>query len=98
MIDSFGMEGYGMWWRLLEIVALQMDESDRCHVTFSSQNWAKVFGVSQRKSDKFLSFLENISLVVLEKNPYSDPNKTTVSIPNLLKFRDEYTKKKKEKV
>ena len=57
VVDELGMEGYGFWWRILEVVAEKMDENRIFDVEFSE-------------------------------------NQVMVSIPNLLKYRDEWSRKK----
>jgi hypothetical protein len=92
VLDEFGAEGYGMWWLILEKIAAQMDKTDRCFARYSLKNWSKTCQVSAKKFQKFVSFLsklEKLSAKKCEKNS----NFLIIECPNLLKFRDEYTKK-----
>ena len=88
IIYEFGFEGYGWFWRIMEIIAKQMDETGRCHYDQPVSEWCGNLKVKQRKLRKFLELttLQSITKVV-----YSE-NKLRIEIPNLLKKRDNYTK------
>ena len=89
-VDEHGLAGYGFWWRLLEIVASQVDEKNIAEVTFPASKWGKMFGTYPKVFRKFCESLQNHSLVILDDSEIS----ITVKIPNLLKYRDEWTRKK----
>ena len=89
LLYEAGMEGYGFWWMIVEIVAEQMDSSGKCHATYSLPQWSHMLYSHHNKVSKVLSKLGVIGLVNLE---YPD-RKIKVTIPNILKFRDEYSKK-----
>lgn len=88
IIYEFGFEGYGWFWRIMEIIAKQMDETGRCHYDQPVSEWCGNLKVKQRKLRKFLELttLQSITEVV-----YSE-NKLRIEIPNLLKKRDNYSK------
>jgi len=124
MISTFGLEGYGFWWRLLEIIAEQMDESDKCDATHSLIQWSRLLYCHHHKTSKMFAYIAEVELAYLfvdeltrvvtplvttplthrlpppskqgvtQKNGQS---KIRVMIPNLLKYRDEYTKKLRQK-
>ncbi len=92
LIDEFGAAGYGVWWIILEKIAAQMDKSGRCDARYSFKKWSKSCGLSVKKFQKTVSFLtklEKLSAKVCEKNS----NFLIIECRNLLKFRDEYSKK-----
>ena len=92
LMDEFGAEGYGVWWLILEKIASQMDKTERCFARYSLKKWAKSCQVSAKKFQKianFLSKLEKLSTEKCKKNP----GFLIIECRNLLKFRDEYTKK-----
>ena len=37
--DEYGLEGYGFWWSIVEIIAAQVDENEQTSVTFSAKKW-----------------------------------------------------------
>jgi hypothetical protein len=39
IIHEFGFEGYGWFWRVMEIIAKQMDETGRCHYDQPVSEW-----------------------------------------------------------
>jgi len=89
VIAEFGFEGYGWYWRIMEIVAFKMDETSRCHYEQTVSEWCTNLKVKQKKLSLFLELIHNqfnIKLVYYDK-------KLRIEIPNLLKKRDEYTKK-----
>lgn len=88
LISKQGFEGYGRWNRLLEIIAFKMDDSDNCSVEYSKKKWCSLLELKQKKLVSFLELTEN---QLKTKVVHSD-NFIKISIPNLLKKRDNYTK------
>lgn len=94
MIEKFGLESYGLWWRILEIIARQMEKgSDRCSATYPKRKWRDLCSIyHQSRFDLvtiFLASREYPKLILSE----SFDNLLTISCPKLLKFRDEYSRK-----
>lgn len=95
LTDRFGLEGYGLWWRILEIIASKMDKnSDKCEATFPKKKWRNLCSIyRQSRFDLvtiFLASCKNPKLILSE----SSDNLLTIKCPNLLKFRDEYASRK----
>jgi len=88
LIDIMGMEGYGLWWKLLEIVGTEMDDTEKCEVTYSLHRWSLLLYCHHHKASKFLVTIESLSLVSV----VTMGSNRTVKIPNMLKFRDSHTK------
>ena len=88
--DEFGLEGYGFWWRVVEIIAKRVNEENQTDLCYSAKSWARRIGVSTRKFKKLLSFCAGIGLV----SASHEKDMITVNMPNILKYRDEYTAKK----
>ena len=91
--DRFGLEGYGFYFKTLEIIALEMGDGDRCEAEYSNKKWGKLSGVSAKRWLKFAEHSAMLQLFSIKKSE----NYTLVIVPNLLKFRDEYSKKKSRK-
>lgn len=91
--DAFGLEGYGFWWSVVEIIAAAVDENEKISVTFSAKKWGNSLGISAKKFRTLAEFCANIELFSVK----SEGNDITVSMPNILKFRDEYTERKVKK-
>jgi len=88
-----GLEIYGFWWRLLEIIGKQMDTSKKTNCRYSAAVWGRFCGISAKSFRKFSTILEERELIILK----TDRNTLTIDVPNLVKYRDEYTKKKDKK-
>lgn len=86
--DAAGLEGYGFYFKLLEIVAATMDGSDRCEVGFSISRWATLTNCHPIKARTLLGRVGSCGLVELRL----DGDRAVVRIPKLLKHRDNHTK------
>jgi hypothetical protein len=87
ILTEYGPEGYGVWWLMIEVVAKQMDKTLRCEAEYPIGVWSKKCFVSKRKTLEFLQLFAEKKLIFLKENE----KKISVEIPNLLKFRDEYS-------
>lgn len=99
IIDELGLEGYGFYWRLLEIVAEKLDAKGEPNCCYSIKRWSKIFGLYPKKFLKILERFEKLSLIFCktfekhsEKFSETSEKILEISIPNLLKYRDNYTK------
>lgn len=88
LIENFGFEGYGRYWRLLETVAERMDSSSRCHCELSISQWCQILKVKRKVLETFLKHLGNVFGIKIEQNE----NVLKITIPKLLNKRDNYTK------
>jgi len=93
VLTEFGPEGYGVWWLLIEVIGKQMDKSDKCEASYSLDIWARKLYISKRKTTSFLTVFSEKKLVFLEYDTSNCIIKIVVKVPNMLKFRDEYSKK-----
>lgn len=88
------IEAYGFWWMVLEIVAEQMEPGDeKCSVTYSLPHWSRLLYSHHHKVITLLGNLEGNGLVTLQYGSSNGVKLITVTIPNLLKYRDEYSRK-----
>lgn len=86
LISEHGMEAYGRWWAVLEAIARGMDrDSDKCSVTYPIHKWAEI--LATRGSNVERQLRELPATIV------RDGRDITATIPNLLKYRDDYSKK-----
>jgi len=88
--DEFGLEGYGLYWIILETIAEKLDKSDCTSMQLSIQNWKKITGVSAKKLRSFLVFAQELKIFSVEISQ----NIITIGCSKLLKYRDEYTSRK----
>jgi hypothetical protein len=93
LMDEFGAEGYGVWWLILEKIGQSMDETERCFARYSVKVWANSCRVSTKKFQNIVRFLEKHGVFSLN----FEQNYLTIECCNLLKYRDEYSKKKIKK-
>ncbi len=83
-------EGYGFFWLLLEVVAAQIETgSEKCSATYALPTWSRLLYCHHHTVGKYLGKLEVAGLVTAKKAA----GKVEVIIPNLLKYRDEYSRK-----
>lgn len=86
--DKAGLEAYGFYFKMLEIVAEIVDESDRCEVTFSLSRWGRQANITSKKFLFLLQCCSDVGLMLARR----DCDDICVKIPNLLKHRDNHTK------
>ena len=81
---------YGFWWSVLEVVAEQIKPGEsKNSATYSPQQWSALLGYTPtRVCKQLLNYLASCSLIVL-REVGSD---WEVQVPNLLKYRDEYSR------
>ena len=94
IVAEYGLEIYGFWWRILEIIAKQMDQGQRANCQYSAKVWGKYAGISAKKFQKLADILKEKNLIIME----NCNGKITINVPNLLKYRDEFSKKKQRQV
>lgn len=83
-------EGYGFFWMLLEVVSAQIESgTDKCSATYPLPTWSRLLYCHHHTVGKYLGKLEVTGMVTVRKGE----GKIEVIIPNLLKYRDEYSRK-----
>ena len=88
--NEFGFEGYGRYWRIMELVAERMDGSNRCHIELPEKEWLRMLSI---RRPLFTRYLVVIGLLFDSWRITTD-NETLlirIEIPNLLGKRDNYT-------
>ena len=91
--DEFGLAGYGFWWSVVEIIAGNLSEDEQTSVTFSPKKWGNSLGISAKKFQTLAEFCAKIGLFQIEFSQ----NAITINMPNILKYKDEYTGKRTKK-
>ncbi len=86
--DKCGLEGYGFYFKMLEIVAEGVDASDRCEVTYSISRWGRQTNISTKKFLFLAQCCHDVGLMIAQRCN----DDMIVKIPNLLKHRDNHTK------
>ena len=88
--DEFGLEGYGLYWLILETLAEQVDENGKTSIELSPQNWRRITGISPKKFQLFIRISSELGIFQAEISE----KLILVDCPNLLKYRDEWSRKR----
>ena len=88
--DKYGLEAYGFFWRVLEAIAENVDETNRKHIEYSIKTWCKLLGI---RPQTFRKLIQESSVLGLFQVSFNS-DLVTVESPNILKYRDEWTRKK----
>lgn len=98
LIASHGMDGYGLYWAVQEIIAEKMEgSSPSCSVSYPVSIWANQLSTPPQQVLKRLSWLLQVGLIELSRSD----QEIIITNTKLLKYRDEYSRKSghaKEKV
>lgn len=87
ILDELGAEGYGIWWLMVEMVAGQMDGSNKSSLSMSERKWCSKLEIRPKKLSRFL-----VAFAVLPEFYFNRNGKTiTVDMPFLLSLRDNWT-------
>lgn len=97
---EFGLEGYARWFKLLEIIGRGMDGTDRCSAKYHINDWCAFLKCKPNKFRTFVERLADVSETFVERSgnvsqTYGEHSGDVyeIKVPNLLKIRDEYSKK-----
>lgn len=89
LMSEYGPYGYGLWWMVLEVVAARIEGNSHPAVTYPVSTWSHLLSLRGSHVRQAIAKLAVTHLVTAEWSG----NELTVTIPNLLKYRDEYSKK-----
>lgn len=90
LMDQCGLAGYGFFWRVLELIAAQVDESGKNFCSYSKRTWCMKLAINHQTWGKMIASCEQAGLFIVAE----DGQDVRVKSPNILKFRDEWTRKK----
>lgn len=88
LMDELGLEGYGAYMIILEVVGHEIGPTNDCFAEFSLKKWGSFAQLSAKKFAKFAQVMSNIQLFSAD----IFENNCRIEIPNLLKYRDNHTK------
>ena len=88
LADTFGWEGYGRWWKLLEIIAANMEKNDQPYAEHSWVKWQSFLKGKRNKLETFLVHCQNKGKLKLEQNG----NILKIICPKLLELRDNHSR------
>ena len=82
--DQFGVEGYGVYWLVLEAIARECTaKNNKFFLELPPKSWRKITEISPKKFQLFLIFSEKLGLFSVNFSK----NLIRVECPNLLKYR-----------
>lgn len=88
LVSIGGHALYGLWWMVLETVGESIEKgSSKCSLTYPVSQWSVALSL---RGSHVRHSLEKLALTGLLTVEWNDPD-VTVTIPNLLKYRDEYS-------
>lgn len=98
IISKFGFEGYGRFWRLLELIAIQMkkDKNYKPELEITKKELCTYLKQKPNKLDTYLEHIGNVLGMNLEATE-SDPIVLRITYPNLLKYKDNHAFKSPQK-
>ncbi len=85
--DEFGLEGYAVYWLILESIAEQMTKKRPSpELELSHKNWRKITEISPKKLKKFALFCHISQLFIVTFSEKS----ISIKCPKLLEIKDEW--------
>jgi hypothetical protein len=99
--SEFDYMGYAVWHKICESIAKIMDSTDRCYAEYSIEKWLGITRI--KRASKLIEFLEfcqkfrrnsGENTEIIQELFYENNGKILkISVPKLLKYKDEYAKK-----
>ncbi len=94
LISIGGLEAYGFYWRVMEILASNIEDVSDTSVTFSAKIWGNLLGISTQKFKKMLEICSELGIFDQFLTNIAGENFIKISAPSLLYMADEYTARK----
>jgi len=88
LIMEFGFEGYGRYWRLMELVAERMDKTQRCFLELPEKDWLRYLSIRRPLFRRYLVVICQL----FDIKQITNGLLLRIEIPKLLEKRDNYTK------
>lgn len=92
LVGRLGWESYGWYWAIMEKIAASIGKDDRCSLEFPTEKWKKILGISSKKLRNFLEISTEFGIFTVKFSNNSQEF-CEIGSPNLLIWRDEYSKK-----
>jgi len=93
--DRAGLEAYGFYFKMLEIVAEVIDATDKHEVSYSLSRWGRQTNITSKKWLFLSQCCSDVGLMIVCRvadEGLTKDYQISVKIPNLLKYRDNHTK------
>lgn len=96
-VELCGLEGYGFFWRIIELIAAQVEkDNEKCDVTYSLPTLSRLCYSHHNKVGKLLVTLGVTGLMTISKSEVAGVVSFSIKCPNVLKYRDEWTARKQK--
>jgi hypothetical protein len=90
LLERHGAEAYGVWWLILEDISAPMEPGKMLPTAaHSAVKWSQICHCSVRVWRSIANSLAEKKLIVMQ----STDNRIRIDVPNILKYKDEYSKK-----
>lgn len=102
LLALHGPEGYGVWWLIVETIARQIGTKEiKVSVSYPVAYWLRITHVYHHKKFRnIITSLHDLCLISAQSidnlcniSSLSPKDVLIISVPNILKYRDEYSKK-----
>lgn len=91
---EFGFEGIGRYWTICEIIAEQMDFSDKCFAEFPEKKWLSELVIRRPLFRRYLSVIGQL----FDNRVITNGSLIRIEMPNLLEKRDNHTRNLQAKI
>jgi hypothetical protein len=88
MEDEFGLIGYARWWKMLEVIAGQMDETNKHSAAYPEKKWCRLLQCKPKVLTAFLECTNNAGKTKIKQNG----NIIEIFCPKLLELRDNHSR------
>jgi len=85
---EFGFEGIGRYWTICEIIAEQMDFSDKCFAEFPEKKWLSELVIRRPLFRRYLSVIDQL----FDNSVITTGSLIRIEMPNLLEKKDNHTR------
>jgi len=90
LVSEGGIEAYGFYWRMVEIIAAKIEDSSPALCQYPVKTWARLCNVLGNRWQRLANLSAKCGLLTAE----TFEGLCKVEIPTILKYRDEYSKKR----
>lgn len=94
LVSAGGLEAYGFYWRIMEILASHIEDISDISVAFPVKTWSSLLGVSTRKFKSLLEVCSKFGVFDQYLTNISENPVIRIACSSLLCMADEYTARK----
>lgn len=72
LMDTCGLAGYGFFWRVLELIAAQVDDSGKNFAAYSKRTWCMKLAINHQTWSKMIASCEQAGLFIVSTEGLGD--------------------------